>query len=457
MHQMERQHITTNTSNKERETFTRHLFSRIHKMNNTIEDVYRVDRLQQALAELSLAYIDNQFPAVINIDTDAQTFPTVILQSTANQIQNITQEHAYPSLYYVTEYLNNQGDKISSDKQVVKSGSVIDNRILVTNEISSNTTQGIVYQTVLIPNKQFQYNSPYDKQTITAVMKKSPIFNRITLFNYLSNVNIPLPDEQDYADEALDQLYKQYNDRNNAAYRDALGAVVSSRLVEYGLSCFFALCYGTMRVLDTIENPIRNRPPVTNYPVQLTFLQPLSEDVYTLARRGWFGNQSVPQCNRILSMFAQVVFGLSIAQTLIDLVHGDLHTQNVLHERVPDNTVLFYKRRSTNTYYAVPTHGRVFKAIDFGKSSFLVKNVHVSDPLMRGNKAQDLFQFISDLKRDNPWILGINPDSLTCLNVLGLINNVMKLKALPSDNIKYFDMYRIKEPPLTMHLYFLID
>lgn len=79
---------------------------------------------------------------------------------------------------------------------------------------------------------------------------------------------------------------------------------------------------------------------------------------------------------RVAAMLCQVVFGVAQGNALASLVHNDLHAANVMYESVPEQNFLFYRfvhregafrlRRTL----AVPTFGRVYKQIDFGRASF---------------------------------------------------------------------------------------
>ena len=69
----------------------------------------------------------------------------------------------------------------------------------------------------------------------------------------------------------------------------------------------------------------------------------------------------------ILSCIFQISFALCYLQKHYNFTHNDLHINNVMYCQT-DKTFLYYK--FNNIYFKVPTHGYIFKIIDFGRSIF---------------------------------------------------------------------------------------
>jgi len=68
----------------------------------------------------------------------------------------------------------------------------------------------------------------------------------------------------------------------------------------------------------------------------------------------------------------QVVAALTTAQSAYEFVHNDLHTNNVMWCGTGE-THLYYKIHGStggDRIYRVPTYGRIFKLIDFGRATF---------------------------------------------------------------------------------------
>jgi len=67
------------------------------------------------------------------------------------------------------------------------------------------------------------------------------------------------------------------------------------------------------------------------------------------------------------SALIQVIMILITFQKAFSFTHNDLHTNNIMYSNT-DIEYLYYKYE--NTYYKVPTHGKIFKIIDFGRSIY---------------------------------------------------------------------------------------
>ena len=66
-------------------------------------------------------------------------------------------------------------------------------------------------------------------------------------------------------------------------------------------------------------------------------------------------------------MVIQVIMMLIAYQNVFDLTHNDLHTNNIMHVTT-DKQFLNY--RFDGKYYKVPTYGRIYKIIDFGRAIY---------------------------------------------------------------------------------------
>jgi hypothetical protein len=67
------------------------------------------------------------------------------------------------------------------------------------------------------------------------------------------------------------------------------------------------------------------------------------------------------------SMLFQVIMTLIMYQNVFNFTHNDLHTNNIMYVHT-DLTHLVYHYR--NKTYKVPTYGKIFKVIDFGRSIY---------------------------------------------------------------------------------------
>ena len=86
-----------------------------------------------------------------------------------------------------------------------------------------------------------------------------------------------------------------------------------------------------------------------------------------------------------LSALMQIIMILITYQETFSFTHNDLHTNNVMFNETNEKYLYyFYKQK----YYRVPTYGRLFKIIDFGRSIYKFNGkVYCSDSFQTGGDA----------------------------------------------------------------------
>ena len=75
--------------------------------------------------------------------------------------------------------------------------------------------------------------------------------------------------------------------------------------------------------------------------------------------------------NIIVSCFFQITFCLAYLQKHFKFTHNDLHIDNIMYTTTKYK-YLYYKYN--NKYFKVPTYGKIFKIIDYGRSVFEFNN-----------------------------------------------------------------------------------
>jgi hypothetical protein len=85
----------------------------------------------------------------------------------------------------------------------------------------------------------------------------------------------------------------------------------------------------------------------------------------------------------------QVIAALTTVQSTYDFVHNDLHTNNVMWCGTGETHIYYHVSGGAggDRYYRVPTYGRIFKIIDFGRATFrppAVRDNHVWFPDVYG-------------------------------------------------------------------------
>ena len=71
------------------------------------------------------------------------------------------------------------------------------------------------------------------------------------------------------------------------------------------------------------------------------------------------------------SIILQILFTLITYQKVFHFTHNDLHTNNIVYV-VTEKKYLYYK--FNNSHYKVPTFGKIYKIIDFGRAIYRFKN-----------------------------------------------------------------------------------
>lgn len=100
---------------------------------------------------------------------------------------------------------------------------------------------------------------------------------------------------------------------------------------------------------------------IPRFPVQLIFLEGCEGTLDDL-----LCDDSVSD-EQLVSALAQVVFTLLAYQRMFDFTHNDLHTDNVMYVSTPHKHLYYLV---DGKWFKVPTYGRLFKLIDFGRAIY---------------------------------------------------------------------------------------
>ena len=122
-----------------------------------------------------------------------------------------------------------------------------------------------------------------------------------------------------------------------------------------------------------------------NFPVHLTFLEKLEDtlDTYML-------NNKLSH-DEWASILIQVCFSLLTYQKVFDFTHNDLHTNNIMYYTTTEEFI-HYKWK--NIIYKVPTFGKIYKIIDFGRSIYRFKDQTIfNDSYSKKGDASSMYNF----------------------------------------------------------------
>jgi hypothetical protein len=124
---------------------------------------------------------------------------------------------------------------------------------------------------------------------------------------------------------------------------------------------------------------------VDNFPVQMICLEKCHGTMDEL-----LVNDELDETTGASALF-QIVMILLAYQTAYKFTHNDLHTNNIMYVSTNEE-FLYYKYN--NICYKVPTHGRIFKIIDFGRSIYTYKGkTFCSDSFAPGGDAATQYNF----------------------------------------------------------------
>ena len=88
----------------------------------------------------------------------------------------------------------------------------------------------------------------------------------------------------------------------------------------------------------------------------------------------------------------QVIAGLTVAQAVFGFTHNDLHTNNIVW--TPTKEEFMYYTLASGATFKVPTFGKLFRIIDFGRAIFSINgNQFISDDFRAGNDADGQYSF----------------------------------------------------------------
>lgn len=127
---------------------------------------------------------------------------------------------------------------------------------------------------------------------------------------------------------------------------------------------------------DEDEDGLEYKVILQDYPVQMTVLErcdgtmdDLMED--EVADEATADMRETKEARWTAWIF-QVVAALTAAQHYYDFIHNDLHTNNVMWCGTGETHLYYHVTGATggDRYYRVPTYGRLFKIIDFGRATF---------------------------------------------------------------------------------------
>lgn len=167
---------------------------------------------------------------------------------------------------------------------------------------------------------------------------------------------------------------------------------------------------------ETEEDSLEVYIELKDYPVMLMFQEKMEGVLDDLLEGGveeLGAEPGTPEWEaRWIAWTFQVIAALCAAQGVYGMTHNDLHTNNIVWKKT-DQTWLWYKSRD-GTVWRVPTYGKIFCIIDFGRSVFRVQDKwFISDDYERGGDAEGQYTF-DHLKKSGHAEVYPNPSFDLC-------------------------------------------
>ena len=133
------------------------------------------------------------------------------------------------------------------------------------------------------------------------------------------------------------------------------------------------------------------------------------------------------------SIVLQILLTLIVYQKVFDLTHNDLHTNNIVYIET-EKKYLYYKYN--NKHYKIPTFGKIYKVIDFGRSIYKFKNRQLcSDSFYEDGDAFTQYNF-GPFYNNSKKIVKPNPSFDLCRLGCSIfdyfiddINDIIKIKS----------------------------
>ena len=135
---------------------------------------------------------------------------------------------------------------------------------------------------------------------------------------------------------------------------------------------------------------------IKDYPVNLIGMEPLDDTLDKL--------MNTEELNEDIwaSILIQIIFTLILYQDLFSFTHNDLHTSNIMYKKTDKEYIIYCYN---DIYYKVPTYGRIWKIIDFGRSIYTFKDVtYCSNSFSKDGDASTQYNFEPYINEDKPKV-----------------------------------------------------
>lgn len=133
---------------------------------------------------------------------------------------------------------------------------------------------------------------------------------------------------------------------------------------------------------------------IKNFPIQMICMEKCDGTLDQLLEDGELDEE------KGMAMLFQVIFSLLTFQKCFQFTHNDLHTNNIMYVNC-EQEFLYYEYQSQ--VFKVPTYGKIFKVIDFGRGIYKYMNKQFcSDSFAPGGDASTQYNCEPFLNEEKP-------------------------------------------------------
>ena len=198
-------------------------------------------------------------------------------------------------------------------------------------------------------------------------MEDALIYEKQVEGSQYSSTNTSNTSEMNYSSDEDDSIESEENENSDSEYR--------SNSDNESLS-------GSSTHQDDEPNMFAY---INRFPVQMICLEKCAGTLDDL-----FAKYEIDEHEGASALF-QVIMTLIIYQKAFHFTHNDLHTNNIMYTNT-DQEFLYYEYESKK--YCVPTYGKIFKLIDFGRSIYKFQDqLLCSDSFFNGGDAATQYNF----------------------------------------------------------------
>ena len=135
---------------------------------------------------------------------------------------------------------------------------------------------------------------------------------------------------------------------------------------------------------------------IDNFPVQITVMEKCKDTLDN------YINNNIIEENEWRSIIIQILMILIYYKKQFKLTHNDLHTNNIVYKET-DEEYLYYKYN--NIFYKVPTFGKIYKIIDFGRAIYTYRDQFIfNDSFCKNGDAEGQFNCEPYYNKNKPII-----------------------------------------------------